>query len=116
LVDFDKTIEINKSGKCYFHKMFRLEQENIKDFILKLDKNDIFMITPYLSVNCKINDPYINLSRQFLVTNNSNYNLIYEFMLTQFETFLNDFNIDVINDNYYFLIFKHKRVELDYRI
>jgi hypothetical protein len=35
LTDFDKTIDINKSGRCNFHKMFRLEQESIKDFIFK---------------------------------------------------------------------------------
>lgn len=74
------------------------------------------MINPFISVNCKLNDPYLNLSRQFLVTKNSNYNLIHDFLFNRIETFLDDFGIEEINENNYFLIFKYKKVELDYRI
>jgi hypothetical protein len=79
LVNFDRTINIDKSGKSNFHRIFKFEQSDIKDFVLKLDDNKIYMINPSISVNCKLNDPYVNLSRQFLITNQSNYNLIYDY-------------------------------------
>jgi hypothetical protein len=113
LTDFDQTINIEKSGKSNFVKFFTIEQFEIKDFILKLENNKIYVINPFISVNCKLNDPYLNLSRQFLVTSKSNYNLINDFLLDQLETARNDFNFE---DNYYFLIFKYKSVELDYRL
>jgi hypothetical protein len=94
--------------------MLKLEQFLIKDFILKLEDDSIYTILPFISINCKLNDPYVNLSRQFLVTKKSNYNLIHNFLVTQLETFKSDFNIDDL-DNYY-LIFKYKKVELDNRI
>lgn len=105
LIDFDRTIDIDKSGKCAFHRMFRLEHDPIKDFILKLDNDQIYLIDPYISVNCKLNDPYLNLSKRFLVTNKSDYNLIYSYLENQLAIFLEDFDIDIIEINYYFLIF-----------
>lgn len=97
LIDFDKTININKSSKCKFHKMFKLQVESIRDFIMELDEDKIYMITPFISVNCRLNDPYLNLSRQFLISNNSNSNLIHDFLYSQLETFKNNFQLNHIN-------------------
>jgi hypothetical protein len=85
LVNFDRTIDINKSGKSDFYKMFRINQEHIKDFILNLFDNKIYMINPFISINCRINDPYINLSRQFLITNKSNHKIVHDYLFNQFE-------------------------------
>jgi hypothetical protein len=60
--------------------MFRLEHDNIKNFILELNNEQIFMINPILSIDCKLSKPYLNLSRQFLVHNQCNYNLIHEYL------------------------------------
>lgn len=115
LVDVDKTVNVNKSGKSHFHKMFKLERDNIRDFIFELYSNDIFLVNAFISVNCNINDPYINLSRQFLIHKECNYNIVSEYLYNQLENYKNSFNIDEINDDYYFLIFKYKIVKLESR-
>ena len=93
--------KFNIKKQCYFHKMFRLEQDYIKNFIFELEDNELYVITPLISVNCRLNDPYLNLSRQFLVNNQSNHKLIHNFLYIQIDTFKNDFYIDDINDNHY---------------
>ena len=115
LIDLDKTINVNKEGKSRFHKMFLLEFDYIKDFIMGLD-DQVYMITPFVSTNCRLDLPYVNVSRQFLVTRDSNFTLIHNFLYDQLEMFKANFNMDDINDDRYFLLFKYKSVQVDPRI
>ena len=91
--------------ECTYHTIFMMDHKNIKNFIRGLNNDKIFIVSPFISINCKTNDPYVNLSRQFLITNESNYNLIYDYLFNQSETFFNDFEIDEDNINYN-IIFK----------
>jgi hypothetical protein len=86
LVNFDRTINIDKNGKCDFYRMFKIDREHIKQFILNLEDNKIYMINPFISINCRLFDPYLNLSRQFLVTNQSNHEIIHDYLFTQYES------------------------------
>lgn len=113
LTYFDRTINIDKSGRAYDFKTFRIELDNITNFIINLDENEIYLIDPVISINCRDSDPCVTLSRQFLVTNQSNPILINNYLIDQFGKFRADFGF---HDGYYFLIFKYKSVKLDYRI
>jgi hypothetical protein len=107
LNDIDPAINIDYSEKTYYYKMFRIELDDICNFIGNLKDNEIYLIDPVISMNYKITDPYITLSMQFLVTNNSNPILIYEYLISQFGKARNDFNF---HDDYYFLL-KYKLIE-----
>jgi len=113
LIDFDKTINIDKSGKIYYARMFRIELELITKFINDLDQDEIYLINPMISINCRYNEPYLTLSRQFLVSDKSNPVLIANYLISQFCIAKEDFDFQTNN---YFLIFKYKKVKLDYRI
>jgi hypothetical protein len=58
-----------------------------------------------------MNDPYLTLSRQFLVTSNSNTQLIHSYLNKQLEIAQNSFGFELVWDNF-FLVFKYKKVEL----
>lgn len=72
LIDFDKTIDIDKRGKSYYFKSNKIEAWDILNFLLLLSENEVYLINPFISIFCRINEPYLTLSRQFLVTKNSN--------------------------------------------
>jgi hypothetical protein len=116
LIDFDKRIDIDKKGKAYYFKMFNINLDFIINFINHLDGNEVYLINPLISVNCKQNEPYLTLSRQFLLTNNSNPILVYEYLIKQFKIAQDDFEFNFeFDDGYYFLLFKYKKVYLDNR-
>ena len=114
LMDIDKAINVNKNGKYYYHKFFYNDLDSIKDFILRLDTDNIYLIMPFISVNCKLNDPFITLSKQFLISNESNYLIIINYLNNQLSIALQDFGIEIENLDLY-LIFKYKRITLEDR-
>jgi len=48
LMDIDKTIEVNKYGKYQYQKFIYNDVDSIKDFILKLNDDKIFLIMPFI--------------------------------------------------------------------
>ena len=116
LLDIDKSININKKGKSYYSKSFKIEYENIKNFILNLNDNEIYLINSFITVSCKLARPSLNLSRQFLLTNQSNPSLVTNFLQKQFKFGLFDFGIEDINEGNYWLVFKYKKVIINDRI
>lgn len=116
LIDFDKTIEINKSGKSYYYASYTINLDGVTNFINNLEVDKIYLINALISVNKIIDSPYINLSRQFLITNKSNPYLIHDFLNKKLDQSCEEFGTDNINDNSYYLIFKYKKVEFDYRV
>jgi hypothetical protein len=114
LADFDRTIEINKKGKSMYFKMYRITYYNIADFILNLDNDKIYIANPFISINCIYEDPTIGLSRAFLITNESNPKIIYDYLFSKFQKANDDFNMDM--ESQYFLIFSYKSIDLDKRI
>jgi hypothetical protein len=112
LVDFDKTINIDKSGKYYYYKIYMGSSDGIDIFLRNLKDDEIYLVNPLISINCRYNEPYLTLSRQFLISNESNHTLIHKFMGTKFNQAENDYEFDVDN---FFLVFKYKSVKLEYR-
>jgi hypothetical protein len=66
----------------------------------------LFLILPFLTTSEDLKDPYLRLSNQFLVDNQSNPAMISRYLEDQWT------NCDFYNesDNQIFLIFKYKKV------
>lgn len=71
LKDLDRRININKKGKFEYHKFNELNTYNIWIFLYELEENNIYTLIPFISKNDRPDEPYIILSQQFLITNNS---------------------------------------------
>nr|AWB36249.1 hypothetical protein [Lactarius sp. (in: basidiomycete fungi)] len=112
LVDIDRRINIDKSEKYYYYKIWGLNLDQIQNFICNIRNEDIFLIHPFISINCRIDDPYLTLSRQFLVSKYSNPDLIQDFLFNKLELASQGFEFDH-EELDYFLIFKYKKVYLN---
>jgi hypothetical protein len=113
LIDVDRSINIDKSGKNYHFTIFQVNIDLITNFIINLEDDKIYLIIPLISINRRYNDPYLTLSRQFLISNKSDPNLISDYILEQIDKTENDFEFKL---DKFFLILKYKPVYLDYRI
>jgi hypothetical protein len=69
---------------------------------------------PFISINCRLNDPFLTLSRQFLISNQSNYVTIINYLNSQLQIALRDFGID-LNHSEFYLILKYKKVQFQNR-
>ena len=106
-------IYIDKTWKSYYFRFFKIELDEISNFIRNLKDHEVYMIKPIISVNCRPLEPHVNLSKDFLITNESNPILITNFIIDQFDTFENDFDTEI---DKYFLIIKYKLVTLNYKL
>lgn len=109
--EVNKKINIDKFDKPYYFEMFKIELDYITNFINNLKENEVYLINPKISIN-NTSNPYLSISNQFLVTNKSNPALIADFLNFRLEIARYDFKFD---SDYYWLIFKYKRVELNYK-
>jgi hypothetical protein len=80
-------------------------------FVNNLKDDEIYLVNPLISINCRYNEPYLTLSRQFLVSNDSNSALIKTYLTNKINQAEEDFEFDLDN---FFLIFKYKSVKLKY--
>lgn len=115
LDDIDKSIKIDKTNKSYYFKIFILSTEGIYMFFNNLEHNGVYLVNPFISINDLNSDPYLTLSKHFLVTRLSNPYLISNYLNNQLVKAENDFGFDlIIENNNYFLILKYKLVKLDF--
>jgi hypothetical protein len=113
LIDFNRSIYIEKNGKSIYTKMSSLSFDNIDNFILELDFDKVYILNPFISISGKSQDPVVCLSRPFLITNNSNSKIIHEYLLNQSLTFFKQFDANIKSE--YFLMFNYKETELKKR-
>jgi hypothetical protein len=64
----------------------------------------MYILLPFISVNNRVTDPYLTLSRQILISKQSNPILIYNYLDERLNIAFSDFGIDGFEDNYFFLI------------
>jgi hypothetical protein len=114
LSNIPKEIIIDKRGQAFNFRMFGLEINKISNFIYNIPDEKVLLIIPFITVTNTIKDPYICLSSQFLVSNNSDAVLLYRFLSDQLNTAFDDYKIDSKNLKYN-LYFKHKKVNLSYK-
>jgi hypothetical protein len=109
LQSVNESIVVRKNGKYLYHSMFGFFFHKIQSFLYDLNDNEAYILTPIISINNKTTDPYIILSKQFLITNQSNPKLIHNYLEDQLDAIKRDLCIDEFEDNYFFLIFKYKK-------
>jgi hypothetical protein len=109
-----REILIDKKGRSLYFRMFGLEINKISNFIYNIRDDDVLLIIPFITVSNNIKDPYISLSSQFLICNNSDPILIYRFLVEQLNTAYDDYKMDYKNVKFN-LYFKHKIVEISHR-
>jgi hypothetical protein len=109
-----REILIDKKGRSLYFRMFGLEINKISNFIYNIRDDDVLLIIPFITVSNNIKDPYISLSSQFLICNNSDPILIYRFLVEQLNTAYDDYKMDYNNVKFN-LYFKHKRVKISHR-
>jgi hypothetical protein len=106
LSDIDKKFEIDKSQKYNYFNIYDYSVNHITNFIEQIDENEILLIFPFITTTKDLNDPYLRLSNQFLVNNQSNPILISKYLEYRWNT--SDFSVNT--DSQAFLIFKYKKV------
>jgi|SRR6267154_1837402 len=109
--NISRDIVIDKKGQAFYYKMFGLEINKISNFIYNIQDEEVYLIIPFITVSNSIKDPYICLSSQFLLSNNSDPILVYRFISEQLNIAYEHYQIDHQNLCYN-LYLKHKRVKL----
>lgn len=107
-----KNIEVIKNRSFYF-KSFLIQHEIISQFIYTIPEDIVLLINPFISKYDNSSDPYLTLSKQFLVTNKSNPSLITSYLIKQLEKSEQDFGISLYIENSHHLIFKCKSVTFE---
>jgi hypothetical protein len=110
--EIDYRIDIIKNGKFKHYRFFCIDEYHIKNFLNNLDDNKVYSLIPFISINQRIDQPYMVLSQTILVTKQSNHLLIYNYLHNKIDDFVNLFNIDSLNA--YYTIFKYKSVEINF--
>jgi hypothetical protein len=108
--DIENTVEIKAYDRFKYFNIWMLEINLIRLFLYNLDDESIYTIIPFVTISCKLKDPILILSKQFLVTRNSNSVTIYDFIYKQMEIAKVDFNIGEVQC--YNIYFKFRKVEL----
>lgn len=112
LKDVDTKINIIKNGQFKHFKIFNCDLDQVKNFIYNLDSNKIFTLIPFISINAKIDDPLIILSRQILISKNSDPILLYEHIYDRLLLTQEQFEINKLES--FYTIFKYKYIEIDF--
>nr|YP_009498238.1 hypothetical protein [Lactifluus piperatus]AWX53024.1 hypothetical protein [Lactifluus piperatus] len=117
LKDIDIRIDVIKKGKFYYNCnncTVELEHSNVRGFLNQLDRNKFYTIIPLLSVNNKMDEPYIILSKQILITRYSNSINLFSYFANKINDTIKLYNIEEL-DNFH-IIFKYKEVDFDLNI
>ena len=113
LYEINHKLKINKYGRYKYFKMNNFELDNVKNFILNLDHDKIYILIPIISVNDRSDEPYTVLSQQILITRNSTPVLLSNFIDRKTNKAFELFNANF--DYAYFTIFKYKAINIDYK-
>jgi hypothetical protein len=104
LKDVNKHIEVDKRGKFNYFYIPYFELNRIRDFILNLDDNSFYTILPLISIYGKEEDPHIILSKQILVSSYSNPELVRDYLISQLDKAILDFEFNL--DKFHYLKLK----------
>nr|YP_009715270.1 hypothetical protein [Russula subnigricans]QGK88076.1 hypothetical protein [Russula subnigricans] len=80
LKDLDGRISLNKDGKFNYHKISEINVNKTWSYLYELEDNSIYTLIPLFSSQDRSDDPYIILSKQILITNNSSSLLLTKFI------------------------------------
>jgi hypothetical protein len=89
-----------------------LQKDDIRNFIINLESNKIYTLIPFVSIDCRVNDPFLTLSPQILITKNSDPLLLFNYLDDKINFAIDQFNIDRL-ENFY-TVLKYKSVEITF--
>nr|AWX52928.1 hypothetical protein [Lactarius sp. (in: basidiomycete fungi)] len=96
LKDVDNYINVKPISRFRYFNIWALENSRIREFLYSLDELSIYTVIPFITVSSKLDDPILILSRQILVTMNSDPLIIHDYITKQYEIAVQDFNINMI--------------------
>jgi hypothetical protein len=97
-------------GHYHYFKIPNLNLEGLKDFLQILDYGKAYIVLLILSMGTQSsNNPFVSLSKQILVTRDSNPNIISNFLFNQLE--IASANYGIILDSYT-IVFKFRPIAL----
>lgn len=109
-----KNILIEKIGAIKYNQNNIFMEDFIKDdlvnFQLQLNNNSIYSISVLLSKTGNYNDPFVSLTREFLITKDSNEYIIRCEIEKQIDKFITDFITDT--EGVYKIIFRYREVNV----
>jgi hypothetical protein len=110
LHNLDKGININKHGKFNYYKFFDLNTISLWKFLYELDRNKVYILIPFISVNDNPDEPYTILSRQILITSNSSSLLLSKYIHNKINDTFDLYNIQDLEK--FSVILKYKEIEI----
>jgi hypothetical protein len=90
LKDVNKSINFSLKGEFKYSIIKDFDIRYLNSFIDNLTQDSVYTVIPFVSTTCVIGHPFITLSRQFLVTKDSNPTLLNEFIRNQFLFAINE--------------------------
>ena len=107
--DLQKDVKINGQGKFkYFDSKCYFNINDINLFLNTLNEKHIYEVIPFISASGNSENPWLTLSRIFLVTKFSNHEIIYNYFKEQYYKSCNDFNM---NPTSFILTIKYRPIE-----
>jgi hypothetical protein len=83
--DINRRFDIDKSGKSDYFLIRNFEIKLISLFIESLDSKGLYSLIPMISINGKVDEPFITLTNSILITNYSNYVTIHNYIYKNYE-------------------------------
>jgi hypothetical protein len=112
LKDLDRKIWITKKSKFNHTTFQELNYNNVYDFLCSLEHERFYILIPILSVNNCIDEPYVILSRQILITRYSSETLLINYINNKSRNSFEIFNID--NLEKFHIVFKYKEINFNF--
>jgi hypothetical protein len=97
LTDVNKLINFDFKGEFKYTSIKNFDNSILAAFIDNLPNDSLFTISPFVTTSCLIDEPLIVLSRQPLVTNQSNYLTIKNYLVNQLVTATRQFNMNIVS-------------------
>lgn len=112
LKDLERKIWIAKKAK-FEHAVFsELSDNSIYKFFSALERKRFYILIPFISINNKIDEPYLILSQQILISRYSDPMLLTNYINHKIEYSFDLFNINELEK--YHIVFKYKQIEFDF--
>lgn len=108
-----KSIHVNKTNKSFYFKTFLINNETITKFICGLPKNEIFLVHPFISRYDLSSDPCLVLSKHFFIVNETDPDIIINYLTNQLKKSERDLGVNLIENSYH-LIWKCKSVYFEH--
>jgi hypothetical protein len=111
LKDIDKSLNVYLNGEFKYFKIPLMDSKGIYDFIDEIDGDKLYLVIPFITHSCKLDDPFIILSRQILISRYSSEITIRNYLDYQLNKSIIDFGMSGLDK--FYLIFKYKKVKLE---